>query len=98
MSELVLPRQVQVQTSLTDGPLATSIGVVQASPGLVSVLAIGGAYRDEQLAAAILPGLLANSQGVSEDDVLEEALDWAQRLMAAAAKRRQPKAEKLSGE
>ncbi len=98
MSELVLPRQVQIHTTMTDGPLATSIGVVQSQPGQVSVLALGGAYRDEILAAEVLGNLLPHSQGQTEDMVLEEAFEWADKIMEFGARRRKEKAEIKSGE
>lgn len=96
---LVLPQQVQVRQDFMEGPLATTVGVVQASPGQMQILQVGGAFRDEQLAAAIIGGILAGPpQDLTQDTMIRQAFALADEIMAFGRARRQPKPENKSGE
>ncbi len=90
---LLLPNQVNIEQTFVEGPLATTIGLSKAGNSGIAVLQIGGAYRDEQLAACILGGTLAHSAGESTDQLIATAFELADEIMAEGRRRRASKTE-----
>lgn len=78
---------------------ATMVSIDQQT-GSVQLTSIDGAYRDEQLAACIVGGILAGGpqQCASQDEMVQHAFSLADEIMAEGARRRKPKPEIKSGE
>ena len=88
-----MPREIEVDLQIDDGPNATPISVAVPLPGgRIKVLGFGGLYKNELLAAPIAAILSLRLHSASAEEVCDKALDMAGVLLARAAARRAPEA------